>query len=44
MLVTANLGRFDLEMVEELSGVTGVFGGDRIYGLQDSHGAEGHVF
>jgi hypothetical protein len=43
VLVAAYGGGCDLEVVEELLGLTGVFAGDAVYLLEDLDGAEGDV-
>ena len=44
VFVVADLGGCDLKMLEQLASVSGIFGGDQVYGLQQAHGPKGHVF
>src|SRR6476469_1495127 len=44
VFVIADLGRFDLKMVQKFACMAGVFGGDEVCCLQDSDGAKCHVF
>jgi hypothetical protein len=43
VIVIADLRRRNLKMLEQLSGVASVFGGDRVHRLQNSHCPEGHI-
>lgn len=44
MFVVADLGGFDLKVMQQFSRMASIFGGDEVCGLQDFDGAKCHVF
>ena len=44
MFVIADLGGFDLKVMQQFSGVASIFGGDEVCGLQDFDSPKCHIF